>query len=85
MTAWISGPWHRDGLNIMAGETIVARVTGTASNQQAVADAQLISVAPELYDALAALVNEVAAWLPGVAETDAMKNARAVLLKAETL
>lgn len=41
----------------MAGETIVAEVSGSPSNSQAVADAQLMATSPLLHDALQALVN----------------------------
>ena len=83
MTFWIPGPWHREGLHVMAGETIVATVTGALNNVQAVADAQLCASAPTLYDALEKLVD----YIEGehLVEPDILAPAKAALRQAETL
>lgn len=82
------GPWVADGLSVIASDaraTIVATVTGAASNPTAVADARLVAAAPDLLAALADLMQHCADqgwWLKSHA-VNVMNAAKTALAKAE--
>ena len=60
MSAHTPGPWYVSGLEVMAADdrkTLICTGYGSTGNKQANADRRLMAAAPELLDALRALLS----------------------------
>jgi len=93
---WTPGPWRADlgetyracdrQNQTVAWATFVfssAKATVRRESEEVAANARLIAAAPELAEALEALVEETADMLTWGCEPDVIRNARAALAKAK--
>ena len=60
MSNFTPGPWNRQGSNEIAGKMLVCNVYEQPTEHIKLANANLIAAAPEMYEALTGIVEEMA-------------------------